>query len=274
MKRILVAINFSENSPAIIRYALKLAQYFNVELGFVHVIPNKSEGLQEVDQIEGSESKSIHEILDKFVSRFYTKQFHDIVVETHIRKGRPSKEISKLATSINADLVIVGKEFPHRPALFDDTTDSLLSLSPCPIMTIPTGADFHRIKRIIYASAFLLEDCAAILELQEWAIKFDGEIICIHVASDQPALEKAKKKMEVFKRLFPQKNIQFRCFLADVEMAIERYTKLSHSDILCTMHKNRNMLQKIFLPSKSKQLSDRTNQPVIIFNQDLLPPRT
>ncbi|MDF1698385.1 MAG: universal stress protein [Saprospiraceae bacterium] len=272
MKRILVAVNFSDHSPGLIRYALKLAQYFKVELGFVHVISYKSDGQQKVDKVDENKSGSIHEILDKYISRIYAKQFHDIIVETYIRKGKPSKEIAELATSINADLVIVSKEYPHKITFFDDTADMLISLSPCPIMTIPSGTEFHRIERIIYASAFLLEDCAAILELQKWVEKFNGEIICIHAAEDKHALEKAKNKMEVLKRLFPQDNIIFRCFIADIRKGIDRYAQLSKADVLCTMHKNRNMLQSIFSPSKSKKLSDRANQPVVIFNQNLLSP--
>lgn len=277
MKKILVAINYSEQSLVVLKYAMKLAQYFGAELGVVYVL---QEG--EVKKIEGRYVQNLKEEhlriaiekLNLFVTRQYGKQYHSIPLDTYSRIGVASEEIADLAYCINADFIIVGKQYHSKFSIFDGTADALISISPCPVLIIPENGEFHSLKRIIYASDFLLEDCAAIFQLQEWITIFKGELICIHVSRDKKQLEIAKRKMAILTKLFPQENISFRCFIADVDKALKRYASITKADLLCTMHKNRNMFQSLFQSSVSKELSDYSKRPMAIFHQHMMTSKT
>ena len=273
MKKILVAINFSEQSSIVLKYALKLAQYLSAEIGVIYVLPQ-----DKINRIKGKFTSDLKEAnlklalekLDSFIASQYGKQYHAIPIDSYTRIGKASEEISEIAFSIKADLIIVGKHYQSSSSFFDDTADSLISNSPCPVMTVPDNEEFHPFKRIIYASDFLLEDCAAIIELQEWATIFKGEIICIHVSDNKEKLIKSKRKMTILRKLFPQENIKFRCFRANINKAIERYATITNADIQSTMHKDRNMFKLLFQTSVSKELSDHSSRPMIVFHQSMM----
>lgn len=273
MKKILVAINFSAESPAIFKYAMKLAQYFGAEVDIAYVLPELQIGKERgkfFDQARSEHLQMAKEKLEKYVHSQYGKQYYTISVTTHVTIGKVTEEIPELAIQLSSDLLLVGKHIQRKFSFFDDVANSFISSCPCPVMTIPENAKFHAIKRIIYASSFLLEDCAAIFELQEWLKIFKGELICIHVSKDDTQLPKAKRKMSILERLFPQEDITFRCFVSKEDMAIERYTSLHEGDLLCSLHKDQNMFEWLFQPSLSKSLSDNSPRPMVVFHQHML----
>jgi nucleotide-binding universal stress UspA family protein len=208
--------------------------------------------------------------LHAYIQAHYGKQYHEILINTHVRVGNVSEELTELAMVLGSDLLLVGKHYQKRFSFFDDTANSLISTCPCPVMTIPENAQYSFIKRIIYASTFLLEDCDAIFQLKQWLKTFNGELICINVSKDKSQLVTAKRKMAILERLFPQEDITFRCFMSEKSLSIERYTSLNEGDLLCSMHKDRNMFQWLFQPSTSKALANKSPRPMIIFHQHML----
>ncbi len=260
MKKIIVTINFSEQSPVIIKYAFKFAQYFSADLDFVYVL-SKGDDMK----MDDAEEK-----LSQYINSYYAKQYHSIIVNTYVGEGNVSKVISNFAKQLKSDLLLVGKHYQNKFSLFGDATDSLISNCPCPVMAIPADTPFHSFKRIIYSSTFLLEDCMAIFELQQWLKVFKGELICINVSKNEEGLKVASRKMTILERLFPQPNISFRCMVSDEDMAIERYANLNEGDVLCTMHKDRTMFQSLYSPSMSKELARHSNIPLIVFHQHML----
>ena len=273
MKKILVAINFSEQSNVIFKYAMKLAQHFNATVGFAFVITETQLGEDKginIDQLRSEYVEQSEEKFRKFIQAQYGKQYHKIAISTHIRIGKVSEELPDLALALDSDLLLVGKSYQRKFYFFEDTAGSLISTCSCPVMTIPEDTQYSTIKRIIYASAFLLEDCAAIFELQQWLNVFKGELICINVSKDETQLAKSKRKMAILERLFPQENISFKCFVSDEALAIERYTSLTAADILCSLHKDRSMFQWLFQSSLSKEMTYRSQKPMIVFHQHML----
>ena len=273
MKKILVAINFSDQSAVIFRYAMKLAQHFLAEVDFAYI--HTTAELVEENGRYYSESKSDYlktaeNRLDKFIESHYGKQYHEISINSHVRIGRVSEELPLLATILGSDLLISGKNLQRKFSFFEDTANSLISNCPCPVMTIPENSIYTSVKRIIYASTFLLEDCAAIFELQDWLKIYKGELECINISKDAAQLTKSKRKMAILEKLFPQSDISFRCFISDETMDIERYASFNEGDILCSLHKDRNMFQSLFHTSISKTLSGKSPRPMIVFHQHML----
>ena len=273
MKQLLVALNFSEQSLVIFKYAMKLAQHFGANVDFAYILPETQIGEEQgkyYNKVKDQHVEKAESRLHEYIQSHYGKQYHEILINTHVRVGGVSEELTELAMVLGSELLLVGKHYQTRFSFFDDTANSLISTCPCPVMTIPENSQYCSIKRIIYASTFLLEDCNAIFQLQQWLETFKGELICINVSKDKSQLVLAKRKMAILERLFPQEDITFRCFMSEKALSIERYTSLNEGDILCSMHKDRNMFQLLFQPSTSKALANKSPRPMIIFHQHMM----
>lgn len=273
MKQILVAIDYSQHSSAVFKYSMKLAQHFEASVDFVSVVHKLK--LSESNLIDKAKTKSDYllseeERLKTYIQNHYGKQYHSLQINSFVRVGSTSKEVAELAKEVGSDLLLIGNHYVRMNSFFDASSDSLMSFCPCPVMTIPEGAQYTAIKRIIYVSTFLLEDCAAIFELQEWLKIYKGQLICVNVSKDEYALQNAERKMEILKRLFPQESISFECLVADQEEEVENFTNLNEGDVLCSMHRNQDKLQWFLMPRKSRKNADSFMKPTIVFHQHML----
>ena len=271
MKRILVGINFSEQSAGLAKFAFKLAQYFGAEVHFAYIAHETQilrKPIKNMAEVHESKKADAKNKLSKFAKINYGKQYHAVTLMLHVDINNAPEGLSTIAKQIEADLLIIGKHTNNHVDFFDDTAGNVISRVTCPVMTIPDKPEFHFIKRIIYASEFLLEDCAAIFEIQNWLDIFKGELICLYVSKNDDHHRIALRKMAILEKLFTDPRIKFRCIIANEEKAIERYASLSQTDMLCTMHKNRTMFQWLFQSSKSKELTEKARRPMIVFNQN------
>jgi nucleotide-binding universal stress UspA family protein len=107
--KLLVAIDFSDQSLGALRAAERLAVASSAELHLIHVLPARSDtdspargGRREraLTQVE-----EFRERLDELAAGVVGAVRH---VAGHLRRGTPDTEIAELARTIGADLIVVG----------------------------------------------------------------------------------------------------------------------------------------------------------------------
>ena len=141
MKTIAAAVDLSETSREVLRWARLLAERFEARLEIVHVLPDlKSytgfyltakpvDSLQRELEIEAEEKLLWlgRELLGD------PKSYHVAVLT-----GAPTQALVKFLSSAAVDLVVVGCHGHSKPEhkLFGSTAERLLKISPCPVVTV------------------------------------------------------------------------------------------------------------------------------------------
>ena len=139
--RILIAIDFSENSNYAFAYALTLAKKFESELVIMHVInePVDLRGFYvphvAFDQLE----KEIEEGATKMMEKFGRESLGDFTnYKTTLATGTPYEEIIKKATEVDASLIVIGTHgrtgLDH--IIFGSTAERVVRGATCPVLTI------------------------------------------------------------------------------------------------------------------------------------------
>lgn len=273
MQNILVGISLSEQSPTVLRFALKLAQYFECELTVAYVVQNphldslyyKQKDNDRLEAIERFKLEKEKQLLD-FISKQHGKQ-HQTSINTIVHYGNPYEQIRKIAQDENIDLIVVGKLTKSGTALLENTATQLIEWTPCPLFIVPEDAEFQAFQRIVYASDLILEDCAAILKLKRWVEIFNAELICLHLYRKEEQKKEAQAKLNILRQLFPQENIHFRMQEADTQKGIERYSALTKSNLIATTHRTRTLWEGFFRKSITKAVAGRINVPMLVFQQ-------
>lgn len=276
MENIVVGISLSEQSSYVFRFALRLAQHFSAHLHAVHIIDKDGREMAGVNIMEnenltkalgGLKEKKEAE-LERFMAQYLGKQYRGISVDRTVKFGYVYEGLCRQAKADQADLIIVGKHTKTAQALFGDMADKLIGWAPCPLFIVPEDAEYHAFNQMVYAADFILEDCAAILHLQEWLTAFRAKLICLHICRKEAEREAALKKLDILRRLFPQDNMEFRCIVAEVEKGIGRYVSLSRSNLVATTHRRSHSLWDVFFKkSMSKALARDVQVPMMIFQQ-------
>ena len=145
MKTIIVAVDFSANTPPVVRAAVELADAVQGRLVVTTVVSlpivatDNGLGVEVMtDGLEAAEAAA-----DLQLGRIAAGLAHDKVpCETVKLTGQPAASILELASERNADYMIIGSH--GHSALYDllvgSTAHAILTRASCPVMVVPSHA--------------------------------------------------------------------------------------------------------------------------------------
>jgi len=144
--KILIAVDFSENSNYAFDYALTLAKQFDAELTVMHVInePIDLRGFYvphiSFEQLE----KEIEAGAAGMMQKFCQEKMGDFSnYLTCLVNGIPYEEIIRKAKEIDASLIVLGTHgrtgLDH--IIFGSTAERVVRSSPCPVLSIRLPAE-------------------------------------------------------------------------------------------------------------------------------------
>lgn len=144
--RIVVALDFGEESREVLRAAKQLASCYDAAMSLLfvaeeHQVPVFSDtGLVslttlKVDEEIASRSNEALQQIDEETGS------SDLDREHIVRRGRPAKQIVEYAEESNADLIVIGRRghAPHEGLLVGTVTEHVVRRSPCPVLTFGSG---------------------------------------------------------------------------------------------------------------------------------------
>ena len=140
-EKILIAVDFSENSAYAFDYALTLAQQFGSHLSIMHVInePVDLRGFYvphiSFEQLEKEIEAGATTMMEKFC---HERLGNFSAYETSIVSGIPYEEILRKAKDIDASLIVLGTHgrtgIDH--IIFGSTAERVVRAAVCPVLTI------------------------------------------------------------------------------------------------------------------------------------------
>ncbi|MCX6247182.1 MAG: universal stress protein [Bacteroidetes bacterium] len=147
---IVVAIDFSESSMNAFLHALSIAQKCSADLDLVWV----RKSAEEKDKFEtgGDPTKEVKVQFEGLIAK-YQPELPGNKITHKIRTGKVYKEITDEAKESRAMLVVTGT---HGASVFVEfwigsNANRIVSLSPCPVITIRSGIDIQRpLSRIVF----------------------------------------------------------------------------------------------------------------------------
>jgi len=139
-RRIMLAVDLTEESNAVAQRAVRLAAVFGAELHIVHVIEPLS--LAYGGDIPMDLSTVQDQIHDQ--ARSHLAEFAGTLgiptERQHLIFGRPESEIQRTAESVAADVIVVGSHGRHGLALLlGSTANGVLHGATCDVLAVRVG---------------------------------------------------------------------------------------------------------------------------------------
>jgi nucleotide-binding universal stress UspA family protein len=136
IKKVLVAVDLSEQSEATATYAAELANFFGASLTLVHVhdpAPLYEYASETTCTVLDEQREDLEKLLDEL-----TQQVRKLglVCRSVFLDGDPAKQIVALASDIDADLIVTGS----RPSTFlgslfsQHKAPQIMHYAPCPVL--------------------------------------------------------------------------------------------------------------------------------------------
>jgi nucleotide-binding universal stress UspA family protein len=258
------------------KFAIQWAAQQDLELVFIHVlnilIPTRWSKATADKYITG-ELQSCRKRFKKFIDAIYASMkvkpglYSTVLIQeydpadTILEFCRKDKTIDCICISTNGAGSVM--------KLFGTNTSKVIAKSPIPVLAIPKNYRFKEIKSILYATDF--QNYKA--ELEE-VIRFSGafraKVDVIHFAwpgevrFEEEALEKLSGNYEYGLNVDVEESDAFMSLTERLQKTI---LKRKPSVVIMFSNKERNVMQKIFLSSKSEELSFRLKTPLLIYSK-------
>ena len=134
-KRILVPVDFSDQSLGALRLARMLAGDDASRLCVLHVAePLHVDWRADTTAIQ----KEAHKVASDVLAKFVRAEFGDEGPKTHFVTGKPVDVIVKQATAMKADLIVLGTQgrtgIPR--ALIGSVAERVVRHAPCPVLVV------------------------------------------------------------------------------------------------------------------------------------------
>ena len=278
MKKILVPTDFSTGSKSGVRFAIHWTSQQDIELVFVHVhnilrATSWSDAYFEKYKLQETELCSTQ--FEKFISEIYK----EMNVEAR-------KYATVIIEGINADISIHDycKKNPGfdyicistRGAgkikkIFGTNTGNLITKSAIPVLAVPKNYKVADIKSVMYATD-LRNYTEEVKKVVAFAQPLKTEVEVVHftwpdeITLDEKKIEAAfKREFKYGLKLHFEENDGTRSIVENLEKQI----KLKNpSVVIMFTNQQRTFFQKLFLPSKSENLSFDAKVPLLVFNKN------
>jgi len=278
MKKILVPTDFSVNSKSGVRFAINWASQQKVELVFVHVLyilrATQWSDLYFEKYAKGQQ-KSCKTKFEKFIA--------DIYRNMNVNPGKHSFVITQ---GISADFTILDycEKNPDidyicistRGAgkfkkIFGTNTGNLITKSYVPVLAIPNMYRVVPLKSILYATDFR-NYSGELNKVVDFALPFKAKIAVLHftwpyeVVFDEKTIEAAfKKEYKYSLEIYFEKNDAVHSLIENLQKQI---SIRKPSVVIMFSDQERTLFQKVFLSSKTEQLSFQLKVPLLAFKKN------
>lgn len=146
--KILIPVDFSENSQKAVNYGLFLAKTCGAKVYMMHVISQRIVDAIHELSIKGYKGdfveimKEVRQDREKEMRALVASSAADNVsIEFILKEGRPGNEIVDTSKELNVDLIVIGHQ--GRSALgnllLGSVAQHVVNHTPCPILVIPSA---------------------------------------------------------------------------------------------------------------------------------------
>lgn len=273
--KIIVPIDFSDNSIKALEYATALATYIKSDIKLLHVLNPitydsiirgiVSEEIADKRTVASEELKRIIEDL-----RTINK---DVNFNYEIVEGETVSEIINCSSENEANLIVMGTHGAGglKKLFFGSNTASVIEQSICPVIAIPEHYQFRVPKKIVFPTNYEASDLLIVQQLSKIAEKFKAEINVLHIIDDEDnkneKLEAIKQFLLTISEKVSYSKISYKLFNSkDIQKGIESVIEQEGADMIALSTHKRNFLKKIIDKSITKELSFHTKIPLIAFS--------
>ena len=276
MKTILASTDFSAVSNCAVEYAAELAKRASAKLILFHAYQIH---VASPDGMVAVPLEAIHEnsikLLKKSAEKLHKKHGSTLKIEYKLACGFPVEEINLIATSSNADLIVMGMQGGGyiSEKIIGSSTTALIKKSNCPVLAIHQGTKFTPIKKIAFACDYQhLNYPNALKPLNEIANLFHSEILIVNVVQELeevPTVTKAVEGIKLNRALEKMKHSFHYTINNDITDGITDFTKEQEIDLVAMVPHSHTVFETLFKQSNTKHMAFQIAKPFLAIHDTL-----
>jgi nucleotide-binding universal stress UspA family protein len=274
MIRLLVPTDFSETSRNALAYALDMAQY--IPLSTVTVfnsfdkIAAGSDGTPLFNDPETRKNLSLI-ALENLSNSILSNR--NIDVKLIAEEGSLVNSLEKIVENGHVDMIVMGINGATRmeQIMIGSSTLSVINQLNCPVLVVPPGARYNRIRTVVYASDMKnVAETTPVKTLRRILELFIPKLYVANVDTEHyvEISEEYKKEKAVMNELLEGFEPDYAFIrLYDFAEAIHQFAIDRNADLIITAPRKHGFLEKIFTTSHTEKLAYHTHIPLLAIQE-------
>ncbi len=273
MKIIIAPTDFSPISRNAANYAAEMARYINADLSLLHIclLPITTYGdvpypIENMDSSLSSAEEKIFEVKMDLAKKTGDK----VKIDTDVRVAATvTGELANYCKEKQPYAVVMGTQGTSavERIFFGSNTINAMKHLAWPVIVVPPEAKFTAIKKIGLACDLKnVDESVPFSQIRSLVNQFNAELYILHINAEGGKGFTTEKTIESrsLQNMLDDLHPVYR-FLDydDIETGLEQFAETNKLDLLITVPKRHNIIDKLFHKSHSKKLVMHTHVPVM-----------
>ena len=288
-RKVLIPIDFSDYSMKACDLGINYAAVVGAEVMIMHAYFNpyfpSAIPLGETLSYQMNEEESLQELLRRVrgnmedICSLIEKKMEDgelprVTYDYVLREGLPEEEIIAYSKEYRPTLIVMGTRGKDQKEvdLIGSVTGEVIEMNKVPVLAIPENVPFTNLrdaKHIAFATSFNQRDLVAFDKFMELIKDFDFSIHLFNISTSRDEWNEIRLSgvREYFKKQYPDANLSYTVLAdGDLLLAIEKFVRDEHIDVIALSSYRRNLLARMFNPSIARKMLFHTDTPLLVID--------
>lgn len=289
VKKVLIPVDFSDYSIKACELGINYAYAVGAEVMIMHAYfsPYFPSAIPMGDTLayQVNEEESVQNILKRvqidiqnictYINRkMDSGQLPKIKYDYVLREGLPEEEIIAYSKEYRPTLIVMGTRGKSQKDmdLIGSVTGEVIEVNRVPVLAIPENVPFNNLseaKNIAFATSFNQRDLVAFDEFMEIIKPYDVNIHLFNISTSRDEWNEIRLTgvKEYFKKHYPDAKITHTVLAdGDLLLAIEKFVRDKHIDVIALSTYRRNILARMFNPSIARKMLFHTDTPLLVMH--------
>lgn len=274
--KILVPVDFSEQSLIALSQSYNLAKKIDAELVLLYVIeevnPLVKRMYRELNEIKGAVENNLKNLAEE------KSKETGLVFSIEIEEGKIYNKIVEVAEKINARFIVMGTKGNENSKFIGSNANKVVKTAPCPVITIKGQQHKKGCDKIVLPLDLTKETSDKVNQAIEIAELFTAEIFIMSVlqTGKEEIVNKLKDQLLMVRQYIENRGVKCTAEIVKIlkseeslANALIKYAEKIEADLLMIMTQQEKDIKELFIGSKAKEVINNSEIPVLSIQPSL-----
>lgn len=268
--KILVPIDFSDQSLIALSQSYNLAQKIEAEIILLYVIEEVNPMIKRLYK----ELNGIHDaVLNNLKNLAEEKsKATGLKIDVEIEEGKIYSKIIEVAKKLDVTFIIMGTRGGEGSKFIGSNANKVVKTAPCPVITIKGKEHNQGCERIVLPLDLSKETRDKVNQAILFAKLFKAEIFIVSIllTGKEDVVNTLKDQLVIVKHHIEREGIQCTAEVVKIlkseeslSNAVIKYAEKNSADLIMIMTQQENEIKQLFIGSKAKEVIKNSEIPVL-----------
>jgi nucleotide-binding universal stress UspA family protein len=271
MKKIVVPIDFSEQSEYALKVAASLAKKHDAEILALHML--------ELNQAMVTSSEGFHPEQTVFLIKFAEKRFNKFLNKPYlkgikitpvVKHFKVFSEVNDVAKKNDADMIVMGSHGTDglKEIFVGSNAERVVRNADIPVLVIKKEHTDFKVDRFLFACGFKEESLIAFHKAKEFANLLSAKLSLVYINTPGDDFLSTKDADERITQFLKKAGVSLDVEIYNdynIEKGILNYGEQIGTDIIGIPTHGRKGLSHFFMGSIGEDIANHSNVPVVTF---------